>query len=106
MQKGDPVAYCSSKWIKNVSPEFIDFNVPSAPALNYYIDFPEMGRRLSLLWLGHHIPRTDARWMGRQLARLSPQQIRDAFRAGGYSSQDVEQLSKVVERRIAELEKL
>jgi hypothetical protein len=44
--------------------------------------------------------------MGDLLARLSPQQIRDAFRAAGYSTDEVEQLGKVVERRIGELEKL
>jgi hypothetical protein len=104
--KGDPTAYCGSKWIKKISAEFVDFNVPSGPALYSYIDFPELGRRLSLLWLGHHIPRTDARWMGNLLARLSPEQIRDAFRAGGYSPQEVEELSNAVERRIGELEKL
>ncbi len=106
MLKGDPAAYCNSKWIKTVSGEFVDFNVPSPPAMNYYIDFPEMARRLSLLWLGRHIPRPDARWMGDQLAKLTPAQIRDAFRAGGYSATDVERLSAVVERRIAELQKL
>ena len=60
----------------------------------------------NLLWVGRHIPRAHARWMGHQLARLSPAQIRDAFRAGGYSPQEVEELSRVVERRIGELEKL
>jgi hypothetical protein len=44
--------------------------------------------------------------VGNQLGRLSPGQLRDAFRAGGYSSQDIEQLSSVVERRIAELKKM
>jgi hypothetical protein len=105
-EKGDPNAYCKSKWIKSISPEFVDFNVPSAPSLNYYLVLPEMGRRMGLLWLGHHIPRANARWMGDQLARLSHAQIRDAFRAGGYTPAQVEELSKVVERRIAELEKL
>ena len=105
-QKGNPTAYCSSKWIKAVTPEFVDFNVPSPPTMTYYMNFPEMAQRLSLLWLGRHIPRAHARWMGHQLARLSPAQIRDAFRAGGYSPQEVEQLSSVVERRIGELEKL
>jgi hypothetical protein len=106
MLKGNPTAYSSSKWIKTVSHEFVDFNVPSAPAMNYYIDFPEMALRLRLLWLGRHIPVADARWMGSLLARLSPEQIRDAFRAGGYSATDIEQLSRVVERRIGELKKL
>ena len=91
---------------RSTSPEFIDFNVPSGPAVNFYLNFPELARRLSLLWLGHQIPRADARWVGNQLGRLSPDQIRDAFRAGGYSSQDIEQLSTVVERRIGELKKL
>ena len=54
----------------------------------------------------HHIPRANARWMGHQLAQLSPQQIRDAFRAGGYSAPEVEELSGVVEKRIAELQKM
>jgi hypothetical protein len=106
MLKGNPSAYCSSKWIKTVSPGFINFNVPSPPAMNYYINFPELSRRLSLLWLGRHIPRTDVRWVGQLLARLSRDQIRDAFRAGGYSPQEVEELSMVVEQRIDELEKL
>jgi hypothetical protein len=104
--KGNPAAYCESKWIKAISPEFIDFNVPSGPALYVYANFRELARRLDLRWLGRHIPREDARWMGDLLARLAPNQIRDAFRAGGYSPQEVEQLSEVVERRISELEGL
>jgi hypothetical protein len=104
--KGNPAAYCDSKWIKAISPGFVDFNVPSGLPVTFFLDIPELVRRTSLLWLGHHIPRKDARWMGDLLARLSPQQIRDAFRAGGYSADEVEQLSRVVEQRIGELEKL
>ena len=104
--KGDLSAYCNSKWIKTISPEFVDFNVPAGPPMTQFFNVYEMPRRLNLLWLGHHIPRKDARWMGDLLARLSPQQIRDAFRAGGYSAAEVEQLSTVFERRISELEKL
>ena len=29
---------------RSISPEFVDFNVPSAPAVNYYINFPEMAQ--------------------------------------------------------------
>jgi hypothetical protein len=105
-KKANSRAYCTSKWIKAVTPEFVDFNVPSAPVMGYYLNVPEMGLRLSLLWLGKHIPRAHARWMGDQLARLSPAQIRDAFRAGGYSPQEVEELGTALERRIGELEKL
>jgi hypothetical protein len=104
--KGDLSAYCNSKWINTISPEFVDFNVPSGPPITQFFNVYEMPRRLNLRWLGHHIPRKDARWMGDLLARLSPQQIRDAFSAGGYSADEVEQLSTVLERRIGELEKL
>lgn len=106
MLKGSTAAYCSSRWIKTVSADFVDFNVPSGPAMNYYIDFPELARRLGLVWLGHHIPRKDARWMGDLLARLSPSQIHDAFRAAGYSPTEVEELSATLQRRIADLEHL
>jgi hypothetical protein len=41
--------------------------------------------------------------MGDLLAHLSPQQIRDAFRAAGYSSGQVEGFGEIVEKRIAEL---
>lgn len=103
--KGDPAAYCSSKLIKSVSAEFVDFNVPSGPALGTVINFPEL-RRFSLLWLGHHIPRLDARWIGDLLAQLSSRQIHDAFRAAGYSPSEVEDLSSTFEHRIADLETL
>lgn len=104
--KGNLKDYTRSKLISKVSPEFIDFNVPAPPKLNIFLDVPEMTRRLKLCWLGHHIPRTDAKWMGQLLAQLTPEQIGDAFRAGGYSPQEVEAYSRVVEQRIAELRKL
>jgi len=106
VSKGNLTAYTHSKMIGKVAPEFVDFNVPSPPKLNTFIDIPELKRRLSLCWLGHHIPLTDVKWMGHLLAQLSPDQIRDAFRAAGYSPQEVEAYSQVVERRIAELQKL
>jgi hypothetical protein len=104
--KGNPKAYYSSKMIGKTSPEFVNFNIPSGPPVFYFLNVPEMALRFSLVWLGKHIPRQDARWMGDLLARLSEKQIQDAFRAGGYTPQEVEALSQTVERRIAELEKL
>jgi hypothetical protein len=74
--------------------------------LNTFIDVPELTRRLGLCRLGHHIPLTDVKWMGHLLAQLSPLQIRDAFRAAGYSPDEVEGYSRVVEQRIAVLAKL
>ena len=47
-----------------------------------------------------NVPRKDARWMGQLLARLSPAQIADAFRAAGYSPQEVQGFSEVLQKRI------
>jgi len=52
------------------------------------------------------IPIADARWIGGLLAQLTPQQIRDAFRAAGYQPDEVDGFAKVVEKRIAALNQL
>jgi hypothetical protein len=104
--KGNLHAYTRSKLIGKTSAEFVDFNVPAAPKMNTFIDVPELTRRLGLCWIGHHIPVADVQSIGHLLAQLSPDQIRDAFRAGGYSPEEVEAYSEVLERRIAQLGKL
>jgi hypothetical protein len=104
--KDNPEAYSRSHWIGSKSHDEIDFNVPGAPAVTRFPNFVETSRRLSLMWLGRKIPVADARWMGNLLGQLSPKQIRDAFRASGYSLDETERLSSVLERRIVELQKL
>jgi hypothetical protein len=46
---------------------------------------------------------SDAKWLGGLLARLSDQQIRDAFRAANYAPADVQILARTVRQRINEL---
>lgn len=104
--KGNLKSYIHSKWINHISSSFIDFNVPSRPALPTIFNMPDMAQRLSQLWIGRHVPLDDARWIGHLLAQLSPDQIRDAFRAAGYSAQDVEAVSRAVEGRIRKLANL
>ncbi len=101
--KGTLKAYRHSKWVNRMAPDYIDFNVPSRPAFGTFLAIPEVVQRLGLVWIGRHIPTQDADWMGRLLAQLSPNQIRDAFRGAGYNPQEVEGFSLVVERRIGEL---
>jgi hypothetical protein len=52
------------------------------------------------------IPIDDARWIGRRLGQFSIEQIRDCFRAAGFSPSDVEAYTRVVMQRIAALNKL
>ena len=84
--RGNLKAYTHSKWIKEIGPEYVDFNVPSRPALDHYPAIHSLKMRLRLRQLGWHVPRTDARWMGDLLGRLSAKQIRDAFRSAGYEA--------------------
>jgi hypothetical protein len=62
--------------------------------------------RVHLEHLGRNVPRADAKWVGQLLARLSPAQIHDAFRAAGYSPEEIEAFSRLLEKRITELSDL
>jgi len=107
ISKGNLKSYSHSRFISKSTPQFVDFSTPSRAALIYFFtSFPEFFSRLHMRWIGKHIPRADAKWMGELLARLTPEQIRDAFRAAGYQPQQVEGFAKTVQERIAELNKL
>jgi hypothetical protein len=104
--KGNLNSYRHSKFIRKTTSEYVDFNVPTRPALIYLATPKEFFSRMDMRWIGKHIPRDDARWIGGLLAQLSQDQIRDAFRAAGYSPKQVDDYAKVVEGRIAELLRL
>lgn len=104
--KGNLPAYANSKFMKRVNRDYIDFNVPTRPNLLHAVNPKEFVMRLRLQWIGKHIPRSDARWIAQMLSQLSHEQVRQAFRAAGYSADEVEQFTDVVERRISELNKL
>jgi hypothetical protein len=106
ISKGNLKSYNHSDFIKRIGPDTVDFAAPSREVLVGIVDPKEFARRLRLEWIGRNIPRADAKWMGQLLARLSPQQIRDAFRAAAYSPEEVEEFAAIVEERIGELQKL
>ena len=103
---GNYESYVHSRFIRKVTPDYVDFNVPTRPALIVFFNLPEFIRRLQLRWIGKHIPRADARWIGQLLAQLSHEQIRDAFRAAGYSPAETEEYAQAVEARIRGLDDL
>jgi hypothetical protein len=84
----------------------VDFDDPHRPATVVLINPHEFVSRLNLEWIGRHVPRADAKWLGELLAKLSPEQIRDAFRAGGYTPDEVEGFASVLESRIQDLKRL
>ncbi len=101
--KGNLESFAHSKFIRSEHEDRIDFETPNRPALVAAINPKQFVRRVNLEWIGKDIPREDARWMGRLLARLSHKQIRDAFRAAGYPPEEMEGFAQIVEARIAEL---
>jgi hypothetical protein len=106
LSKGNLNSYQHSKFIHKITPEYVDFDVPARPALIYAFVPNEFVSCMEMRWIGRHIPISDARWIGGLLAQLSSEQIRDAFRAAGYSPEQVQGFADVVELRIAELNKL
>ncbi len=106
MTRGGVRDYCRSKFITKVTPTYVDFNDPTRPALVYVFNPPGLIKRIRMRWIGRHVPRADARWVGQLLAQLSPDQIRDAFRASGYSPEEVELYTRAVEDRIRALNEL
>jgi len=104
--KGNLSSFERSKFIGNVTDDYVDFYVPSRESWVLLVDPKEYVERLRLRWIGRHIPRADARWIGQLLAKLSTDQIRDAFRAADYSPQEVDGFTQTIEKRIAALNDL
>ncbi len=104
--KGNLHNYEHSKFIRRSNPDTVSFSTPGMPSLIYAFQLAPYIRRVRLEWIGKDIPTAHAHWMGEILSRLSPEQIRDAFRAAGYSPQEADAFASVLERRIAELNRL
>jgi len=106
--KGNIGAFSRTKLIAHVHHDYIDLNFPRRPPLSSLFEFEWdfFFRQTRTLWIGKHIPRADAKWIGSLLAQLSPDQIRDAFRAAGYSPEEIELCTQAVISRIQELNSL
>jgi hypothetical protein len=107
--KGNVGSYKNSKFITHVHSDYVDFSSPAHSTvlgILGILSIPDFVARMRLRWIGRHIPREDAKWIGGLLTQLKPSQIEDAFRSAGYSQQDVQTYAAAVEKRIAELGKL
>jgi len=104
--KGNLYWYSRTKFINKIHDGFVNFEDPRRPAMIVLFNPHEFFSRLDLRWIGRDIPRADAKWMGGLLAQLSDHQIRDAFRACGYTPSQVDGFASVVRARIGELNRL
>ncbi|HEY4011000.1 MAG TPA: hypothetical protein VGM11_12680, partial [Acidobacteriaceae bacterium] len=108
--KGNVKNYVDSKFITKTTPTTVDFGTPGAPTgvLVKTAGFASKDyfRRKGFEWIGQDIPREDARWIGSMLGQLSHQQLEDAFRAGNFPAESIDQYVAVLETRIAQLKAL
>jgi len=104
--KDNLAAYKRSKFISKARANDVSFNFPTHLPFLYVFNLPRFITYSRKRWIGQHIPRSDAKWIATRLGELSPAQIRDAFRAAGYSPEQVEAYASTVEARIAELQRL
>lgn len=98
--------YVESKFVKRVKPGYVDFVMHSRPFFLTIVNFPYYRMRTRMERVAKHIPIEDARWIGNLLGQLSAEQIRDCFRAGGFSPEEVEGYAGIVMQRIETLKKL
>jgi hypothetical protein len=98
--------YEDSKFIDKVTSDFVDFVMHSRPSLIAVVDVPNYEKRTKMQKITKHIPRADAKWLGQRLSQLTEEQVRDCFRAGGYTQEEVEGYATVMQNRIAALNAL
>lgn len=104
--KGVSKDYAQTSFVDKVGPTHVDFVLQSRPFFPLAVHFPNYRFRTRMESVVKHIPIADARWIGNQLGRLSAEQIRDCFRAAGFSPADVEAYAQVVTARIEILKNL
>jgi hypothetical protein len=104
--KGIMKDYAETGFIEKVTPTYVDFVMHSRPFFLSIFNFPNYRFRTRMESIAKRIPIADARWIGNQLGQLSIEQIRDSFRAAGFSFREVNGYAQVVADRIAALKKL
>jgi hypothetical protein len=104
--KSAPREYADSTFIENPTSELVDFVMHSRPFFLSVVNVSNYRDRTRMEQITKNIPRADAKWLGHRLSLLSAAQIRDGFRAAGYTRQEVETYTQAMRKRIAELEAL
>jgi hypothetical protein len=95
--------YAETRFIDKVTPTSVDFVLQSRPFFPLAVHVPNYRTRTRMESIVKGIPIADARWIGSHLGQLSAAQIRDCFRASGFSPADVEAYTQAVMQRIAAL---
>jgi hypothetical protein len=95
--------YSETKFIQKVTEKHIDFYLSSRPFVLSAVDVPNYLSRTHMQDIVKEIPVAHAKWLGKLLEPLSDDQLRDCFRAAGYSPEEVNAYAAIVKERIREL---
>jgi len=98
--------YSGSKFIQKVKTDRVDFFLSSRPFFLSAVNVPYYSKRTHMQDIVKDIPLAHAKWLGKLLEPLSDEQIRDCFRAAGYSPEDIEGNAAMVKERIKDLNRL
>ncbi len=105
--KNNLADYSASKFVIGVDKGMVKFDFRTKPkGMGFFASVfkPSYGKsQATKEKVMSNIPAEDARWMGTQLARLSDEQLRDAFRAAGYDSATMEGYVSAIRGRINQL---
>jgi len=101
--KSNPGDYNGTGFIQKVTQKRVDFFLSSRPLVLSVADVSNYARRTHMQDIVKDIPVADAKWLGHLLEQLSEEQIRDCFRAAGYSPEEVEGYGAIVKERIKDL---
>jgi hypothetical protein len=105
--KGVLKDYEDSKLIRERKGDTVSFEMNTRPLpLFAPFELKNYQKRSRMEQIEENIPVADAAWIGSQLAKISPQQIRDAFRTAGFSADEVEGYTRAVQKRIADLNQI
>lgn len=104
--KGNLDAYRQSRFIEKINENTVDFSLPKGPGTYDLYHLSWHFHSYPMRWLGKGIPIQDVRWIGALLGRLSPEQVRSAFRAAGFSEMEVDGFSEIILKRISDLGRL
>jgi hypothetical protein len=98
--------YSASKFVDQTEGKGVNLTLNSRPIFILAVDPVHYFKLAGRAKIAQDIPRADAKWLGQLLGQLSAEQLRDCFRAAGYSPLEVEGFAIEVQSRIADLNKL
>jgi hypothetical protein len=98
--------YSDSKFVQKVTPEHVDFVLNSRPIVLSAVNVPYYASRTHMQDIVKDVPMAHVKGLGKLLDPLSDEQLRDCFRAAGYSPEEVEGYAAAVKERIRALNQL